>query len=302
MSHPSFRECVRSGDTMLLDGGLGTALIARGLPRGRPPEAWNLEGPDLVTEVHRAYVQAGSMGVHANTFGANPIRLAAFGLEGDCEAINRAAVAIARAARPRFVIADVGPTGEFLPPVGRGDLARWREAFERQANVLADAGVDALHVETMSDLREARLALEVLLAVAPAIPVLVSMTFERKKRGFFTVMGDPLVPALRALAAAGAVAVGANCSAGSGEMMALMDEALRGVDAPLVAQPNAGTPQIAAGGTLHYAQSPEDFAADMGAMAERGVRLVGGCCGTDDRFIAALHHRLRDRLSHEGEA
>jgi len=289
----SFRERMLAGAPIVLDGGLGTALMAKGLPRGMPPEAWNLERGDVVTAVHRAYVDAGSEAVHANTFGANPIRLAAFGLERECEKINRVAVGLARAAMPRFVVGDVGPTGEYLPPVGKGDLARWREAFARQATALADAGADALHIETMTDLREARTALEVLLGEVPGIPVLVSMTFERKKRGCFTIMGDPLVGSLRTLVSDGAAAVGANCSITSLEMSTLMDEALRAVEAPLVAQPNAGTPEVGSDGALQYRQSPDDFAADMAALAERGVRLVGGCCGTDDRFIAALCGRLR---------
>jgi methionine synthase I (cobalamin-dependent) len=294
----SFDERIREGGVVLLDGGLGTALMARGLPRGTPPDLWNLERGEDVSAVHRAYVEAGSEAVHANTFGANPIRLGAFGLERDCERINRAAVALARAARPRFVLADVGPTGEHLPPVGKGDLAQWRAAFERQAKALAHAGVDAMHVETMTDLREARVALAALLAEAPGIPVLVSLTFERKKRGFFTIMGDPLVASLRTLAADGAAAVGANCSITSEEIVALMDEAAGGVEAPLVLQPNAGSPEMAPDGSFRYAQSPGAFAGDMAAVAARGARLVGGCCGTDERFIAAL----AERLDRSGEA
>ena len=294
----SFDERIHEDGVILLDGGLGTALMARGLPRGTPPDLWNLERGEDVTAVHRAYVEAGSEAVHANTFGANPIRLGAFGLERDCERINRAAVTLARAAMPRFVLADVGPTGEHLPPVGKGDLNRWRDAFARQARALADAGMDALHIETMTDLREARVAFEALRAEAPGIPVLVSLTFERKKRGFFTIMGDPLVASLRTLAADGAAVVGANCGITSEEMAALVEEALGGVEVPLVLQPNAGSPEVAPDGSFRYAQSPEAFAGDMAAVAARGARLVGGCCGTDERFIATLA-KLLDR---SGEA
>jgi methionine synthase I (cobalamin-dependent) len=186
----------------------------------------------------------------------------------------------------------VGPTGEYLPPVGSGDVARWRETFARQAGALAAAGVDAVHLETMSDLREALAALGAVQREAPGLPVMVSLTFDHKKRGYFTVMGDPLVPALRALAAAGAAAVGANCSLTSPQMAALVEEALAGVDAPLVVQPNAGSPEARADGTFGYAQDPEDFARDLAAVAAAGVALVGGCCGTDHRFIAALRRRL----------
>lgn len=298
MSAPreSFRERLLAEAPIVLDGGFGTMLLAAGLPRGTPPDLWNLERGDVVAAAHRAYVEAGAEAVQTNTFGANPVRLAAFGLEHECETINRAAVALARSSMPRFVVADVGPTGEYLPPVGKGDLARWRAAFARQAAVLGEAGVDALHIETMTDLREARTALEALLAEAAGMPVMVSMTFERRKRGWFTIMGDPLVESLRTLVADGATAVGANCSITSVEMVALMDEALRTVEAPLVAQPNAGSPEVGADGAARYRQSPDEFADDMLSLARRGVRLVGGCCGTDARFIAALSQRLRAKV------
>ncbi len=287
-----FRERLLVHETLLLDGGMGSALIARGLKLGTPPELWNLERGDAIAEVHRAYVVAGSDAIHTNTFGANPLRLASFGLADRCEKINHAAVVLARMARPRFVIGDVGPTGEYLPPVGQGDIEAWRRSFERQARALADAGVDAFHIETMSDLREARVALHALRSVAPGIPVMASMTFERKKRGFFTVMGDPLVPTLEALAIEGVVAVGANCSVASGDMAALMTEAFTALSVPLVAQPNAGTPEQAPDESFRYAQSPEAFASDMFAIARLGVRVVGGCCGTDDRFIETLRREL----------
>ncbi len=287
----TFRDHVLN-EGLLLDGGFGSALMARGLSRGDPPDLWNLERAEVVTAVHHSFVAAGSDAVQTNSFGANPIRLEAFGLEERCEEINRAATALARSARPRWVIGDVGPTGEYLPPVGNGDESRWYAAFERQARTLAANGIDAFHVETMSDVREARTALQALLSAAPNIPVMVSMTFEKKKRGFFTVMGDPLVVSLNGLASEGAFVVGANCSITSPEMHELADVALAGVSAPMVIQPNAGAPRIGPDGTFRYEQSPDEFASDMAAIAARGVRVVGGCCGTDGRFIEALRHRL----------
>jgi 5-methyltetrahydrofolate--homocysteine methyltransferase len=287
----ALRARLAAGPPLLLDGGLGTMLIARGLPAGAPPDAWTTARPEVLTEVHRAYVAAGSEAVHANTFGANGPRLARFGLADRAAELNAAAVALARAAGPRFVIADVGPSGDFLPPVGTADPATLRAAFAAQGRALAAAGVDGLHLETMIDLREARLALEALLETAPAIPILVSLTFEQRRRGFFTIMGNALGPALRELAAAGAAAVGANCSVTSAAMGALAGEALAAVDCPLVLQPNAGAPELV-DGAVRYRQAPEVFADDMAAVAAAGVRAVGGCCGTDPRFIAALRARL----------
>lgn len=288
----SFLERALHGAPLLLDGGMGSALIARGLGRGAPPELWNLEHGERVTEVHRSFVEAGSEAVQTNTFGGTPIRLEHFGLAGRADEINRTAVTLARASGARFVIGDIGPTGEYRPPVGSADESRWRAAFEAQASALAEARVDAFHVETMSDLAEAKVALAAVRAVAPEIPVLVSMTFDRKKRGFFSVMGDPLLPSLRALADAGAAIVGANCTLTSEAMLALVEEAMSGAPTPLVIQPNAGSPEALADGSLHYAQEPEAFAEHMSTIAARGVRLLGGCCGTDPRFISVLRRRL----------
>ncbi len=282
---------LREGPVVVLDGGLGSMLVARGLSGGEAPELWNLDRPDDVAAVHRAYVDAGSEAVHTNTFGATPIRLAPFGLADRCEAINQAAVQLAREAGPRFVLGDVGPTGEYLAPVGDGDLIRWRESFSIQGAALAAAGVDAFHVETMSDLREAEVALDALREVAPDTPVLVSLTFDRKRRGFFTVMGNRVGGSLQRLSDAGAVTVGANCSLVSEDMADLAAEARAAVEAPLVFQANAGQPRMTEQGTI-YDQTPAAFAWDVAAMASAGAAAVGGCCGTDPRFIAALCRAL----------
>ena len=287
----AFAGRLRRRETTLLDGGLGSLLIARGLPAGTPPESWAVARPGDVLKAHSDYVAAGSDAVHAATFGANPIRLERFGLGERCEEVNAAAVRLARESGARFVLADVGPTGEYLPPVGSGDRKAWREAFVRQARALSAAAPDALHVETMTDLREALIALEALREGAPSLPVMVSLTFDRKKRGFFTIMGDPLGASLRSLAAAGADAVGANCSVTSADMLSLAREARAAVDLPLVLQPNAGLPGPG-GGEGAYAQAPEAFADEMAAVAAAGVEMVGGCCGTDPRFIRELGKRL----------
>ncbi len=276
---------------LLLDGGLGTQLIAAGLEAGQPPERWVLEHPDRVLAVHRAYVAAGSELIHPCTFGANRLRLRPFGLEERLVEINTRAVALARQAGARWVVGDIGPTGEYLPPVGRADPDVWRETFEEQAAVLLACGVDGFHIETMSDLREARVALEAVQLVAPGHPVMVSMTFDRKRRGFFTVMGDRLAPSLQALAADGATAVGANCSITSPDMRALATEALAAVEVPVVLQPNAGQPRVTPDGVV-YDQDVAEFVRDVAAMAVAGVRVVGGCCGSDPGFIAALRAAL----------
>jgi 5-methyltetrahydrofolate--homocysteine methyltransferase len=276
---------------LLLDGGLGTQLIAAGLEAGQPPERWVLEHPERVLAVHRDYVAAGAELIHPCTFGANRLRLRPFGMEDRLEEINTRAVALARQAGAPWVLGDIGPVGEYLPPVGKGDPEIWRGAFEEQAALLARQDIDGFHIETMSDLREARVALAAIQAVAPALPVMVSMTFDRKRRGFFTVMGDPLAASLRALAHDGAVAVGANCSITSPDMRDLATEALAAVVLPVVLQPNAGRPRVTAEGVV-YDQDPAAFVQDVAAMARAGVRVVGGCCGSDPGFIAGLRAAL----------
>jgi 5-methyltetrahydrofolate--homocysteine methyltransferase len=287
----AFAERLRRREAILLDGGLGSLLISRGLAGGEAPESWVLSRPDEVRRAYGDYVAAGSDAVHAATFGANEIRLARSGLAGRCEEVNSEAVRLARESGARFVLADVGPTGEYLPPVGTGDRAAWREAFLRQGRALSAAGPDALHVETMTDLEEALVALEALRESAPLLPVIVSLTFERKKRGFFTIMGNPLATSLRSLAAAGADAVGANCTLTSADMRPLAEEARASVDRPLAIQPNAGAPERRDGSVV-YSQRPEAFAEEMALVASLGVELVGGCCGTDPRFIRALRQAV----------
>ena len=287
-----FLDALAGARPLLLDGGLGSMLIARGLGSGEAPERWVLERGAEVAAVHRAYAESGADAVQTATFGAHPSRLARAGLAPDPEPIARAAVALARAAGAPFVVGDLGPSGEYLPPVGRADPGELALGFERLAAALAAAGVDALHVETLSDRREALIALAAARRAAPHLPVLVSLTFERRRRGFFTVMGDPLTAALAELAAAGAAAVGANCTLASSDMLDLAREARAALATPLVVQPNAGQPILEAGVT-RYAQAPEAFAADLAAIAELGVEAVGGCCGTDPDFIAALRRRLR---------
>jgi 5-methyltetrahydrofolate--homocysteine methyltransferase len=290
----AFLDRLRSGTCLLLDGGFGTELIARGLAAGDPPDRWTLERPDDVAAVHRAYVEAGSEAVHANTFGANRARLTRYGLADRLAEINQTAVRLARSSGTRWVIADIGPTGEHLPPVGNGDPDSWRRSFEEQGGAIAACtpAVDAFHVETMIDIREALIALEALHRGAPGVPILVSLTFERKRRGFFTIMGDPLGSSLSRLAEAGAAAVGANCSLTSRDMRDLAEEALAFSEAPLVFQPNAGTPECAGRG-IRYAQEPGAFAEDLAPLSDRPrVAALGGCCGTDPRFIRALRARM----------
>ena len=290
MTPQAFRDLV-ARRVVVLDGGLGSMLIAAGLEPGRAPDWWTLERPDAVATVHRGYVEAGSDVIHANTFGATPAKLAAAGLGGRCREVNAAAVVLARSAcGPGTLVAgDIGPTGLLLPPVGAATVAELRESFREQAAALAGAGVDLLSIETMFDLREALAALDA--AKETGLPVMASMTFEARPRGYFTIMGNRLEVALAELEGAGADAVGCNCSVAPEAMVEMVRVARGVVEAPVVAQPNAGRPQADAG-DVTYDASPESFARDAVAMAGAGARLVGGCCGTTPAFIRAARAAL----------
>ncbi len=295
----SFAERLQRGPVLLLDGGMGSMLLARGLAAGEAPEHWTLARGAEIVAVHRAYVDAGCDAVQTASFGAHPLRLAAAGLAGRAAEVATVSTALARQAGARYVVGDIGPTGEYLPPVGRGEPESFRSGFAELGRAFAAAGVDALHVETMSDLAEARIALAALREAAPGIPVCVSLTFERRPRGFFTVMGNRLEEALPALAAAGASAVGANCTLASTDFAALATAARAACDGALLFQPNAGQPRLEEGLAL-YDQTPEEFAGELAASAatvavDGGRLAVGGCCGTDPRFIAALAAALARR-------
>jgi 5-methyltetrahydrofolate--homocysteine methyltransferase len=277
---------------LLLDGGLGSVLISKGLAAGNAPETWVLEHPDSLVEVHREYANAGADIVHTVTFGGSPPKLASVGLQDQCRALNRRAVELAQEAGDVWIAGDVGPTGWMLPPMGTATPETLYAAFEEQITALAEAGVDLISIETMFDLREALQAVRA--AVATGLPVFASLTFDIKKRGVFTIMGDRLIASMQSLADAGADVVGFNCTLDSSAMSSLVAEASAACPRPLVVQPNAGQPRVTSEGIV-YDVSPEDFVSDMMSIVDAGAGVVGGCCGTDPSFIRALRKALDER-------
>jgi len=294
LSGASIGALEREG-TVLLDGGMGSALIARGLEAGGCSELWNLERPDVVEAIHAAFLEAGSDVVQTNTFGGNTHALKRHGLADKMEAINTEGVSIARRAvervtggrgRTRLVAGNIGPSGAMLPPVGTAEPEALEDAFAAQAAVLVAAGADYLAIETMGDLREALCALRGARRATDR-EVTVCLTFDRKKRGFFTIMGDRPVDSMKRLADEGATFTGANCSIGSEAMVELWSALAKATPGTTIAKPNAGLPEMTAEGPV-YRQTPAEFGRDLGEIANRGARIVGGCCGTDPRFIAEL--------------
>lgn len=293
----SFMDLVRRR-LVLYDGAMGTMLFAQGLLDGESPEPWNWERPEVVRDIYRAYYEAGSDVAQTNTFGGTPIKLSERDLQDRTHEANRLAAEAARAVCPegRFVAGDVGPIGKFLKPMGEFTKEEFQASFEAQVEGLKDGGVDLISIETMYSLDEALCALRASKKVAPSLPVVVCMTFDRNPRGFFTLMGETPAHCLKALADNGADVVGSNCSHGSPVFLELTKILRDATDRPLIVQPNRGRPTLE-GGTVIYKQTAEEFVADMQAIVAIGADVVGGCCGTDPSFLAALHEALAARLA-----
>ncbi len=279
---------------LLADGGTGTALLAQGLPAGTAPESWNLTHPAAVAAVAAAYAAAGSEIVYTNTFGANRLTLARHGLRDRVGEINAAAVRLARQGLgPGGLLAgSMGPTGALLEPLGDVTAQEAAEAFAEQAAALVAAGVDALVLETFTDLEEASAALRAARGVTSG-PVIVSMSFDAGGR---TMMGVSPAQAAARLLPEGADALGANCGGAWEDVAgALRALALAAPGTPLLLKPNAGQPVASAGG-VSYPGTPRAFArfvADL--VAELPVRICGGCCGSGPEHIAALRAELAAR-------
>jgi 5-methyltetrahydrofolate--homocysteine methyltransferase len=275
---------------VLLDGALGTELMKRsGMPPGRCLELINIENPEAVRAVHGDYYDAGADVVSTNSFGGSPLKLAAAGLAGRCRELNAAAARLAVSVRPsgRFVAGDIGPTGKFLQPQGEHAEAEFEDGFALQAEGLFEGGADFVLIETMFDLREALCAVRGARRVAAGRPVFASLTFNRTKRGFFTLMGDGLEKCARAFEAEGLPAFGANCSLGSGDMADLMAEWRTLTSTPLIAQANAGKPEIS-GDQVVYAQGVDDYLSEIPRLIRNGAALIGGCCGTSPEYIRRM--------------
>ena len=275
---------------VLLDGAMGTMLQKAGLPLGATPELLNLTNPEQILAIHRAYIEAGADVIYANTFGANRHKLAGSG--HTVAEVAAAGVAIARQAAEGtecLVALDIGPIGQLLEPVGSLAFEEAVSIFREQVEAGVRAGADLIVLETLTDLGEARAA--VLAAKEnSALPVLCTMTFEENRRTF-TGCGIPSM----ALTLEGLQvdALGINCSLGPDELPPLVDELRQWTGLPLVVKPNAGLPDPETG---EYSVTPAAFAASAAALAEKGVKILGGCCGTTPETIAAVKAAL-DRLS-----
>jgi methionine synthase I (cobalamin-dependent) len=278
---------------LVLDGAMGTMLISAGLEPGSCPELWNVEQPEKVRAIHRAYIQAGSSVLLTNTFGGSRFRLKQNNLETRVAELNRAAAENLRAeadaaGRKILVAGSIGPTGELMEPLGKLTYESAREAFAEQAAALAEGGVDLFWIETMSDINEVRAAVEGARSVSD-LPIAATMTFDAHGR---TMMGVTPKKAVETLRGLDVLVVGANCGTGPAEFETIIQTMKAAApEAILVAKANAGLPKMV-GSELVYDGTPQVMAEYSVQMRDLGVRLIGACCGSTPAHIRAMVEAL----------
>ena len=280
------KQCLDSR-ILLLDGGTGTLLQARGLKSGESPERWNVERREEMVAIHRAYYEAGADLVLANTFGANRLKLR--NCPYSVEEVVTAAVDNLRTARDQagrgWLGLDVGPTGRLMAPMGELDFDQAVDAFSQVIRAGVRAGVDAVVIETMTDLHELKAAV---LAARECcdLPVLATAAFGENGRLLTGGDGAALVSLLEGL---GVSALGLNCGAGPLQLSATVEGLLELASVPVIFKPNAGMPRPEPDGTVRYDIDADTFARAVAEMVRKGVRVAGGCCGTTPEHIARLH-------------
>jgi len=290
MTREEFWTLAEEG-VVLLDGATGSNLRRAGLPVGVSPELWILEHPQVLLELQRAYVDAGSQIIYAPTFGGNRISLMNYGLEEQTVRLNTALVRLSReAAGGRALVAgDLTTTGKALEPVGEMTYGQLYSIYQEQISALAEAGVDLLAVETMMGVEETAAALDAAQSVC-GLAVLCSLSVEADGSALFDGNAAEAVATLQAM---GAAAVGVNCSVGPDQLEAVVAGMKAVAQVPVIVKPNAGMPVMTETGEAVYSMGPEDFARHMRTLVLAGAGAVGGCCGTTPEYIRQVRDTLR---------
>jgi 5-methyltetrahydrofolate--homocysteine methyltransferase len=284
----SFQDWLKDDSKIVLfDGAMGTELIKRGLKPGKVPDLLNIEQSEVISEIHKSYYEAGSDMCQTNTFGSTSMNLKRHNLEDRVEEIIKNALLNIKNVCPsgRLIVGDIGPTGEFRPPVGNANSEQWYSSFSTQAKLL-EKGVDLWHIETISDLEEMLAAIKAIRDISKK-PLIASITYKKTKRGYFTIMGDSLEKCIETLNNEKIDVIGANCTLGSTDMLDLLKIAKSLTDKPISVKPNAGQP-IVKGDKTYYEQPIENFANDIHEMIRFGAKIVGGCCGTSPKTIMEI--------------
>lgn len=286
---------IQKGRVLVSDGAWGTFLQKKGLEPGECPEEWNISRPDDIFDIARSYIEAGADMIETNSFGGNYFKLKNYGLESRVFEINKAAAAISRKAAGTncFVLGSVGPTGKLLlmEEVTEEDLY---QAFKDQTIALEAGGADAIVIETMTDLEEARIATKASKENTKC-EVICTMTFDKTLSGEYrTMMGISPSEMVEILIAAGASVIGANCGNGIADMIGIVKE-IRQVNAeiPVLIHANAGMPHYCDGQTT-FPESPEDMAGRVKEIIDAGANIIGGCCGTTPDHICEVHKVVKN--------
>jgi len=272
---------------LVLDGAWGTEMIKRGLVPGECPELWNLNRPDDIRSIARAYREAGADIILTNTFGGSRFKLGKAGVSSKIRDINRKGVELSReVCGDSLVFASIGPTGEFLKPLGRITENEMISCFSEQVKALVEGGADGVIIETMTDLNETKCALRAVKENSN-LPVGTSMTFNREERGYATVMGITPEKAIRELEEAGTDIVGSNCGSGTKDLTEIARIIRSVTTLPLWIKPNAGVPRLVKGKTV-YPETPEEMVRFIPDLIKIGVNMIGGCCGTTPEHIRLI--------------
>ncbi len=287
-------------EILFLDGATGTNLQRAGMPAGVCPELWILEHPDVLIELQKNYIRAGSQIIYAPTFSGNSVKLKEYGVKESVKEINQRLVALSKqaveeASHRCLVAGDITMTGQPLAPMGEMDFEELVDIYKEQVTAIAEAGADLIVVETMMSIQECRAAV---LAVKEAtdLPVFVTITLENSGR---TLYGTDPVTALITMEALGVDAFGLNCSSGPDTMLPLIREMASYATVPLIAKPNAGLPRLENGRTV-FDMPKDPFADGMKKLVEAGASVVGGCCGTDPSYIEAMRRSISERSRKNG--
>lgn len=287
-------------NVLIIDGAMGTELIAKGAVPGSCNEYLCIESPDVVVGVHRSYIDAGCHAIITNSFGANKYILTRHGLADKVSRINAAAAEVARTAagEDNYVLGGLGPCGDFLEPIGLIKPEDLKAAFAEQALALLDGGVDGFIIETMTAVEEVQIAVEAIISVSE-LPIFASLSYDPAGDQFRTMMGISPLQAVEKICPLGVTAIGFNCGTLSMESYVKLTgeyaAAVGDSGIMLLAEANAGQPALI-DGKATYTLSPEDYAEAAERMYEAGARIIGGCCGTTPEHIAAVAERLKGRF------
>lgn len=286
--HPGILDRLAAGDTLIFDGATGTYLQQHGLEPGGSPELMNANDPDVVRGMAKTYFDAGSDIVLTNSFGGNRFMLAKYGAAERLFELNRLAAEHARSAAPpgKYVAGSIGPTGEFIEPLGDVTEDELYDTFAEMSKAFEAGGADAVMVETQLGLEEAAIAVRAA-KENTGLVAMATMVFDKGPRGYFTMFGVTPEQAVEGLQEAGADIVGTNCGSGIERMVEIATRMRAVTDGYLVVQSNAGLPEIRQG-EICYPETPEFMAEHYRKLAELPINILGGCCGTTAEHIRAL--------------